>query len=323
MCDEAATLMTTLAVDESMHVAIIGCGKIGQSLALLLLNEWYITELTLVDVVPNLAKALAEDYRHGAASLNRSIKITGLEDAGKIENADLIVVTAGISRRVNQSRRDLAAKNAKIIKSIAEGVFKKNEESWFLVVTNPVDAMASLFYKTTGSERVIGSGTHLDTLRFRSELARKTGVEISKIEGFIAGEHGETAVLLWSTVKINGASLDKFVKGDVEKFKQEIEGKVKEIAALIIEHTGATIHGPVNAFRDIVRAVLLNQQKVMSIATPYEIEEGEVYISRPTIVGRTLQTLYLKEITEEENEKIEEAARTVYHIFSQAIKNLV
>jgi len=305
-----------------MHIVIIGCGKIGQSLALLLLNEWYITELTLVDIVPNLAKALAEDYRHGAASLNKNVKITGLENAAEIENADLIVVTAGSPRRADQSRRDLAVKNAKIVKNIAERVFKKNEESWYLIVTNPVDAMATLFYKVTESRRVIGSGTHLDTLRFRSEIARRISVEIGKVEGFIAGEHGEAAVPLWSTVRVEGLKLGNFIDGDVELFKREVEKAVKEVAAQIIKYAGATIHGPVHAFRDIIRAVLLNQQRILSIATPYEIEEGEVYISRPTLVGKTLRTAKLEEITEEEYEKIREAAKAVYRIFSQAVENL-
>ncbi|RLE72357.1 MAG: hypothetical protein DRJ37_03055 [Thermoprotei archaeon] len=305
-----------------MHIVIIGCGKIGQSLALLLLNEWYITELTLVDIVPNLAKALAEDYRHGAASLNKNVKITGLENAAEIENADLIVVTAGSPRRADQSRRDLAVKNAKIVKNIAERVFKKNEESWYLIVTNPVDAMATLFYKVTESRRVIGSGTHLDTLRFRSEIARRISVGIGKVEGFIAGEHGEAAVPLWSTVRVEGLKLDNFIDGDVELFKREVEKAVKEVAAQIIKYAGATIHGPVHAFRDIIRAVLLNQQRILSIATPYEIEEGEVYISRPTLVGKTLRTAKLEEITEEEYEKIREAAKAVYRTFSQAVENL-
>ncbi len=305
-----------------MHVAIIGCGKIGQSLALLLLNEWYVTELTLVDIVPNLARALAEDYRHGAASLNKNVEITGLEDAAGIENADLIVVTAGSPRRADQSRRDLAVKNAKIVKNIAERVFKKNEESWYLIVTNPVDAMATLFYKVTESRRVIGSGTHLDTLRFRSEIAKKIGVEVGKVEGFIAGEHGEAAVPLWSTVRIDGLKLDNFIDGDVELFKREVEKAVKEVAAQIIRYAGATIHGPIHAFRDIIRAILLNQQRILSIATPYEIEKGEVYISRPTLVGKTLRTVKLEEVTEEEYEKIREAAKAVYRTFSQAVENL-
>ena len=305
-----------------MHVAIIGCGKIGQSLALLLLNEWYVTELTLVDIVPNLARALAEDYRHGAASLNKNVEITGLEDAAGIENADLIVVTAGSPRRADQSRRDLAVKNAKIMKNIAERVFKKNEESWYLIVTNPVDAMTTLFYKITESRRVIGSGTHLDTLRFRSEIAKKIGVEVGKVEGFIAGEHGEAAVPLWSTVRIDGLKLDNFIDGDVELFKREVEKAVKEVAAQIIRYAGATIHGPIHAFRDIIRAILLNQQRILSIATPYEIEKGEVYISRPTLVGKTLRTVKLEEVTEEEYEKIREAAKAVYRTFSQAVENL-
>lgn len=182
--------------------------------------------------------------------------------------------------------------------------------------------IATLFYKITKSRRVIGSGTHLDTLRFRSEIAKKVRVEIGRVEGFIAGEHGEAAVPLWSTVRIDGLKLDNFIDGDVESFKREVEKAVKEVAAQIIKYAEATIHGPVHAFRDIIRAVLLNQQRILSIATPYEIEEGEVYISRPTLVGKTLQPIKLKEITEEEYEKLREAAKAVYRTFSQAVENL-
>jgi len=306
-----------------MHIAIIGCGRIGQSLASLLLNEWYVSELSLVDVAPNLAKAVAEDFRHASVALRRDVEIEGYENVKDVEKADMVVVTAGAPRRADQSRRDLAVKNAGIIKNIAEGIYHKNKDAWFLIVTNPVDAMATLFYRVTKSGRVVGSGTHLDTIRFRSEIARRLGASTADIEGFVAGEHGEAAVPLWSTVKVRGVRLEDFVREDVATFRNEIEKAVKEIAARIIRYSGATIHGPVHAFREIIRSILLNEAKILSVASPYKIENSEVYLSLPSIVSSSgVQPVLFKNLTDEEKKKIEIAAKAIYKTFKEATRDL-
>ncbi len=302
-----------------MHLVVVGVGNVGRAIAYTLLHEEYVDELTLVDVIPGLAAAVAEELKHAAASLAKDVRVRGFESCRDVSGADIVVVTAGRGRAPNMSRRDLAGFNAKIMKSVAEEIFDNNRSARYVIVTNPVDAMATLFKKLTGAKYVISSGTHLESIRLRSRIAEVLNVPVSSVEAYVAGEHGPKAVVLWSMTRVDGRSIEEFGidKGDLESY-------VKEVSRGIIAKLGATTFGPAAAVRDIVRAIALNTGVVMSIAAPTKVPgiDEEVCVSIPQRVGRTLGYTLLESLRKEEREAIYDAARDIYKTYVEALRSL-
>ncbi|RLE61735.1 MAG: malate dehydrogenase [Thermoprotei archaeon] len=308
-----------------MHIGIVGVGRVGRALAYTLIHENYITELSLVDIIPNLSMVFSEELRHALASLGREISINHYTNPSDMTNADIVLITAGKPRTPDMTRRDLAHVNARIIKDIAESVFPGNKEARFIVVTNPVDAMAMLFKKLTRAEFVISSGTHLDTLRFKVELARTLGVPVRHVETYVAGEHGPNSVFLWSLTRVNGIPLHQFLheKG-ISLNTSDVELKVKEIARQIISVLGGTCYGPAAAFRDIVRAIALNTCRILSIASPIKVPDipEEVMVSVPQKIGRNLGYTLLQYLSDEEKGLIYRAGKAIYETYLSALRHV-
>jgi malate dehydrogenase len=161
--------------------------------------------LTVCDVKPELASAFAEELKHVTASLKMDAEICFCEKDEEVNNADIILISVGEPRTpgVKMSRRDLAVKNAKIVKYVSETTAPRNPCAKYIVITNPVDAMAMVCKKYSKADFVISTGTNLESLRFRSKLANALKVSNSNIQGWVGGEHGDAAIPLWSTTKIN------------------------------------------------------------------------------------------------------------------------
>ena len=156
-----------------VHVAVVGTGRVGGQVAFSLVFERYVTELSLVDTAPKIAEMTKEELYHAVAAHGFDVRIGSYEDSNQVQNADLIVIAAGFPRTPEMSRRDLASKNASIVKEIVEKTFENNPDAWYFVITNPVDAMATLANNAAQSKRqVIGTGTNLETSRFRTILSR-------------------------------------------------------------------------------------------------------------------------------------------------------
>lgn len=307
-----------------MHVGIIGSGRLGRTIAYTLLHEWYIEELSLVDIIPGVASSTEKEMRHVAASLGRYVEISSYENASELGGADIILVTAGRPRTADMTRRDLAEVNGRIIRRIAEEVYPRNKGCRFLIVTNPVDAMATLFRRVVGGGFVLSTGTHLDSVRFRSELAERLGVPSSSVEAYVGGEHGPASVFLWSLTRIEGARLEEYgrLRG-APLDKDSVERSVKGVAREIIANLGATLYGPSAAFRDIVRAILLNTGRIMSVASPVKFGgvPTEVNVSIPQKVGRSLGPTLLHVLSEGEKAAIREAAKSIYATYSAAARS--
>lgn len=307
-----------------MHIAVIGVGRVGQVTAFALAHEPYIDELTLVDVAPGLALAVAEEMRHVRAGMHVPIEVNALENADELSNADIVVVTAGKPAAPGMSRRDLVRVNAKLIRSIADAIVPRNPGARYIIVTNPVDAMATLFQKMSKASYVISSGCHLDTLRFRAELAKQLRVPVNKVEGYVAGEHGENDVFLWSTVKIGGESFDEYVKKrNLNVSKDKIATAVHEITESILEKLGGTMYGPATAFRDIVRAIALNTHSLLSVGTPYKTPEipEPVHVSIPLKLGMSIGPTIEHALTQEDRRKLGKAAKAVYSTYKIAYES--
>ena len=306
-----------------MHIAIVGTGRLGRVIAYTLVQEDYVSELSLVDIVPNLTKALREELKHVLAGIGKDVEIHAYEKPSEVSNADIILITAGKPRTADMTRRELITVNAKIMASIAREIYDNNKHARFIIIANPCDALATLFKKLTNAEFVISSGNHLDSIRFRAELSKRLGVSVREISAFVGGEHGKNSVFPWSLVRIKGLSFDEFIKvHNIKISKTEIEESVREVAREIIRNLGATLYGPAIAFRDIVRSIALNEGRILSIASPFKFPEipEEVMVNIPRVVNWTLGPTLYDYLTDEEKEKIREAAKVIHETYEIALK---
>ncbi|HKZ94643.1 MAG TPA: malate dehydrogenase [Candidatus Bathyarchaeia archaeon] len=304
-----------------LHIALIGIGRVGQATAFALAHEQYINELTLVDVAPRLAWAVAEEMRHASAGMHASLDVNAFEKVEDISNADIIIVTAGKPAAPRAGRRGLVEANAKTIKNLAETVAARNPSARYLIVTNPVDAMATLFKEASEANYVIGSGCHLDSLRLRAEVAKQVKVPIRYVEGYVGGEHGHNDVYLWSTVKINGEPFDEHLK------RRKLKIRKNRIIALVHDNTedilavlGGTTFGPATAFREIVRAMALNTHSLISVAAPYKTVDipEPVYISVPSKLGMSIGPTIEQALTLAERKGLKGAAKAVHDLYRVA-----
>ena len=299
------------------HIAVVGNGRIGRPTAYTLFNERLADEFSLVDVKPGLAWAFGEELKHVAASLRYDVKINTYEEDAGVTGADLVVVCPGKPRipGVQMDRRVLVGANAEIINYIAEVMPPNNPDAKWVIVTNPVDAMATLFRKVSGADFVIGSGDHPDTLRMRAKLAMELGVPVSKVEGFVGGEHGSSAYPLWSTVKIGGKPLDEYLSQTGKALDREaVVWYVRGVSKKVVDIVGGTEVGPAAGFRDIVRSILEDRGEVYSVSQPLELPgiPEAVNVNVPTRVGSTIGPNIWDQLTEEERANIVEAAKAIY-----------
>jgi malate dehydrogenase len=299
------------------HIAVVGNGRIGRPTAYLLMAERLADELSLVDIKPGLSWAFGEELKHAAASMGYDLEINTYEEDEGVSGADLIVVCPGKPRTpgVQMSRRELVAENAGIINYIAEVMPPRNPGAKFVIVTNPVDAMATLFKKVSKADFVIGTGDHPDTLRFRTKLAMDLGVPVTSVEGFVGGEHGAEAHALWSTVRVEGRPIDDYLKETGKVLDREsVIDYVRSISKRIVDIIGGTEYGPASAFRDIVRSILQDRGETYSISVSNKLPglPEAVNVSIPIKVGRSLGPNIWNDLTEDERMKIVRAAKAIY-----------
>jgi malate/lactate dehydrogenase len=300
---------------------LIGIGRVGQATAFALAHEHYIDELTLVDLSPKLAWAVGEEMRTARVGMHAPIDVNTFENAYEITNADIIIVAAGQPAKAGMGRRPLVVANAKIINSIAETIAPKNPQARYVIVTNPVDAMATLFQKASMAHYVISSGCHLDSLRFRAEIAKHFKAPLNHVEGYVAGEHGDNDVYLWSTTKVSGKPFNEYSREKNRIVdKENIINNVHEDTEAILGKLGGTMYGPATSFRQIVRSIALNTNNLISIGTPYKTPEipEPVHISIPVKLGMSLGPSIEHDLTNQEKKGLREAAKAVYETYKIA-----
>ncbi|MEM3578190.1 MAG: malate dehydrogenase [Candidatus Bathyarchaeia archaeon] len=309
-----------------MHIAQIGTGRVGRPTIYTIMCTGLADTITVCDTKPGLAAAFAEELKHVTASLGTDVEINSCERDEDVCNADIILISAGNPRipGVKMSRRDLAVQNANMVRYIAEVTAPRNPGAKYVVITNPVDAMAMVCKKYSKAEFVISTGTNLESLRFRSKLAERLKVPVSDVRGWVGGEHGVAAVILWSTVEIGDTSVDKYVRSrNKELNKEEIEVYVKSVSKMIIDYIGGTEYGPAASFRDIVRAIVKNTGEILSVATPMKFEgiSEPVFVGMPVKLGSAIGSSLYGKLSEAEKTVIKEAARAIYQTYLEAIGN--
>lgn len=275
-------------------ISIIGAGFVGSTSAFALMISDLVSELVIVDVNKEKAQGEAMDLYHGAAFV-KPVEVIGGDDYSATINSDIVIITAGANRKPGESRLDLINKNYGILKGIVPEVVKYSPDSILLVVSNPMDILTYMTYKISGfpKERVIGSGTVLDTSRFRSLLGKHFNVDARNVHGYIMGEHGDSEIATWSIANIAGMDIDDFCHTPYNScefsFKEDIFKEVIEAGRKVIEKKGATYYAIGLAVKRIVECILRDENSILTVSTLLTGQYGisDVYLGVPSIVGRT------------------------------------
>jgi L-lactate dehydrogenase len=276
----------------SRRIAIVGAGAVGATFAYALMIRGQADEIVLIDVNRDKAEGEAMDLRHGLPFV-RPVDVHVGDYAG-CAGADIVVVTAGAPSRPGETRLDLAGRNAAIFRHIVPEIVRHNSGGVLLVVTNPVDVLTHLTLKMAGrpASKVIGSGTVLDSARFRYLLAEHCGVDPRNVHAYIIGEHGDSEVPVWSLANIAGARLTDYCvvcQRDCDGIpKQAIFGQVRDAGYEVIQRKGATYYAVGLAVASIVESILRDQHSVLPVASLMQGQYGleDVCLSLPTVVGR-------------------------------------
>lgn len=302
-----------------MKVGIIGCGMVGAAVANALAIKESAEEIVLIDINKKKAQAEAEDIFH-ATSFIRSPKIYS-GDYKDLKNADIIAITAGAAQKPGETRLDLLQKNAKIFKTIIPNVMKYAPKNIILlIITNPVDVMTMITKKLSGlpAKQVIGTGTTLDSARFTCILSEFLGVSTFSTTAHVLGEHGDSEVLAWESVRVGSLPEEQFAKQFKKKLTnkkiQDIDNKVRNAAYSIINGKGGTWYGIGACVEHIINVIEHNEREVLTTSIVEKVfnQKTPVAISLPRIVGNkgVVKTL-IPNLSKEELSKLKGSINTI------------
>ena len=288
-------------------IVLVGTGMVGMSFAYSALNQAVCDELVLVDIDKRRAEGEAMDLNHGVAFAPSSMKITA-GDYSDCADADIVVICAGVSQKPGESRLDLLKRNTAVFQSIISPITHSGFSGIFLVATNPVDIMTRVTYELSGfnSNRVFGTGTTLDTARLRYLLGDYFTVDPRNVHAYVMGEHGDSEFVPWSQAMVAAGSDGKFCLEEMQKISLE----VRDAAQKIIEAKRATYYGIGMALVRIVRAVLSNENSVLTVSARLRGEYGQrdVYAGVPCLVNRNGVDRVLElSLTDEERQKFSDS----------------
>ena len=301
--------------------AIIGCGFVGASSAFSLIHKGLFSELVLIDADKKKAEGEAMDLSHGRPFVHPMKIYAGTYD--DISDCALIIITAGANQKPGETRLDLVHKNVGIFKSIIPEITKRNFEGILMIVANPVDILTYAALKISGypKERVLGSGTVLDSARFRYLLSEHLKVDSRSVHAFIIGEHGDSELAVWSGANVSGIDINDFceLRGHYQhkESMERIYKNVRDSAYEIIERKGATYYGVAMAVSRIAESIVRNEHSVLSISSFMEGEYGlnDICISVPTIVSQNGAEQVLEiPLNEEEKEKLKKSADELHKV---------
>jgi len=275
-----------------IRVAIVGVGNVGATFAYALLLSGLASEVALIDLDRARAEGEAMDLNHAMPFAHPTRIWAG--DYSDCAGADMTVIAAGAAGKPGETRLDLVEKNATIFNHIVPEVARHNPNGILLIATNPVDVLTYAAWKLSGlpAQRVIGSGTILDTARFRYLLSQRFGVDPRSVHAWIIGEHGDSEVPVWSLANIAGMGLSKFCTLHACEFDRadmdNIFHQTRDAAYHIVERKGATYYAVAAGLTRIVEAILRDQSTVLSVSSLIEDYYGisDVCLSLPTVVDR-------------------------------------
>ena len=307
-------------------IVIIGSGLVGSTAAFALSMSGLASELVLVDVNREKATGEAMDLNHGLCFMGQMSISDG--DYSAVKDADVIILTAGAARKPGETRLDLAKKNVSIVKQIIPQIMEHYNQGVILVVSNPVDVLTYVVQKLSGlpTSKVIGSGTVLDSARFRYQLSLHCGIDVKNVHGYIIGEHGESEVPAWSATHIAGKRMDEACKacvkqcGDIDK--DQILTDVKDAGAKIIQYKGATYYGIAISITRICEAILKDQNSILTVGSVINNHYGinDVALSVPTVVNLNgIKSLFDIPMSEKELEALKASAVKIREVIDMVM----
>ena len=301
-------------------ITIIGSGSVGATIAYTLTISGIASEIVMIDI--NGEKALGEalDIRQGTPFCNPSNVYAGTYEDAK--DSDIVVITSGVARKPGQSRLELAQTNVNILKSVADNVVKIAPDATYVIVSNPVDVLTYVFCKYTGlpEERVIGSGTILDTARLRSRISEYYSVSQQNVHAYFLGEHGDSGFVPWSIANISNVPVENFRNSVLnnEKYPEfkvdEVEEYVRKSGARVISRKGATYYAVSMSVCHICKCLLSGIDTTLTVSTMLHGEYGidNVCLSLLNIVGKEgAHSKVLLPLNDDEVEKLKKSAESL------------
>jgi len=299
----------------SRKVAIVGAGAVGATFAYAMAQNGAAEEICLIDLNEELCKGQVLDLAHGLPFYPTIDIYAGTEE--DYADADVIVITAGAAQKKGETRLDLLKKNSAIIEGIVDQITAQDSKATIVVVTNPVDILTKIALERSGwgRGRVIGSGTVLDSSRFKFLLSEFFDVYVGSIHAYILGEHGDSEFAAWSMANISGVQLDEYSKqlgiDNWPEKKKGIEQEVRDSAYHIIDYKGATNFGVGLALVQIVSAILKDQRRVLTVS--YHLEDeydiSDICLATPCLISQNgVESIVGTELTDEEQKKLVRSA---------------
>ena len=301
--------------------AVIGCGFVGSATAFTLMQSRLFSELVLLDVNMEKADGEAKDIAHGIPFAGQMKIYAGTYDDAA--DAAIILITAGANQKPGETRLDLVQKNTAIYQSIIPEIVKRDFGGILLIVSNPVDILTYVALKLSGlpENRVLGSGTVLDTARLKYALGEHLGVDSRSVHSFIIGEHGDSEIAAWSSTNVSGIPLNDFceMRGHFnhDAAMDAIAEKVKNSAYEIISKKQATYYGIAMSVKRICECIVRNERSILPVSAMMHGEYGieDITLSMPAIVGiGGVETHVPIALSEEEAEKLVESAKKLKEV---------
>ena len=306
---------------QERKVVVIGAGSVGTTYIYALMHTGIAGEIVLIDLDQRKVEGEVMDLEHGLAFVPPVTIRSG--DYSDCADANLIVVTAGTRQILGQSRLELVQRNAGIVKSICNEINKYDSDAVLVMVANPVDALTQVAIKWLGwpRERVIGSGTVLDSARFRSMLSRHCGVDTRNVHAYILGEHGDSEVAAWNMTHIAGVPMKDYCaicqRCDPEKGHAEIAHRVRDSAYHIIDYKGSTYYAIGLSLTRISGAILRNEHSILTVSLLLQGEYGinDVCLSVPCVVGKTgVERIITAQLSKDEQAALKASAQVLREV---------
>ncbi|KAK9984655.1 hypothetical protein SO802_034180 [Lithocarpus litseifolius] len=308
-------------------ISVVGAGNVGMAIAQTILTQDVVDELVLIDAKADMLRGEMLDLQHAAAFLPRT-KIHASVDYEITFGSDLCIVTAGARQVPGESRLNLLQRNVALFRNIIPPLALYSPETILLIVSNPVDVLTYVAWKLSGfpSNRVIGSGTNLDSSRFRFLIADHLDVNAQDVQAYIVGEHGDSSVALWSSISVGGVPVLSFLEKQQIAYEKETLEKIhKEVidsAYEVISLKGYTSWAIGYSVANLARSILRDQRKVHPVSVVangfYGIEGGDVFLSLPAQLGRGgVLGVTNVHLTDEEAHRLRDSAKTILEVQNQ------
>lgn len=311
-------------------VVLIGTGFVGMSMAYSMLNRGGVNELVLIDIDKDKTVGEEMDLSHGLPFAPQKMIIKA-GDYDECKDAQVIVITAGIAQKPGQTRLELAETNTKIMKGITQNIMKSGFNGVIIVASNPVDLMTYVVAKVSGlpKNQVIGSGTVLDTARLRYIMSDYLKVSSKNIHAYVMGEHGDSSFVPWNHAYVGCKNVKDVMEDnnhpmeDLEKIHHDVVNAAYEI----INKKKATYYGIGMALRKLVKAVIDNENTIMTVSTYLkdgEYGQDDIYIGVPAIIdSKGVRELLNLELTKEEQERLDNSCRIIKEMREQSIEKII